>query len=161
MSRQTRNILVALVLGAALVLPGLAHAETYGRKLGLGLMLGNPLGGNIKGWVNDSQAIDGGIGLGFLGGEHLQVHATYLWHFEAVTEPSVDMDFYTGVGPALDVKEERKIPTYLYLRASAGLNFTFPKMEENGAPIDFFVEAAPLFGKGVKVDANLGARYWF
>ena len=60
-----------------------------------------------------------------------------------------------------EVKEERKIPTYLYLRASAGLNFTFPKMEENGAPIDFFVEAAPLFGKGVKVDANLGARYWF
>ena len=93
--RCWRTVLTIIVVVSAFVLPGLAHAETYGRKLGLGLMLGNPLGGNIKGWVSDTQAIDGGIGLGFLGGEHLQVHATYLWHFAAVSEPSVDMDFYT------------------------------------------------------------------
>jgi len=158
---RTRVFHFALLAGAILLTPTMVSADTYGSKLGLGFMLGNPLGGNIKGWVNDNQAIDGGIGLGFLGGEHLQVHATYLWHFDAVNEPSVDMKFYTGVGPALDIKENRKIPTYLYLRVSAGLNFTFQKLKENGAPIDFFVEAAPLFGKGVKVDANLGARYWF
>jgi len=160
-SFQLKHAVFSVFVCGLLMIPSMGHAETYGSKLGLGLMLGNPLGGNIKGWVNESQAIDGGIGLGFLGGEHLQVHATYLWHFDAVNEPTVDMLFYTGVGPALDIKENRRIPSYLYLRVSAGLNFTFPKLKENGAPIDFFVETAPLFGKEVKVDANLGARYWF
>ena len=75
--RKWRPLLAIVVIVGAFVLPGLAHADTYDRKLGLGLMLGNPLGGNIKGWVNESQAIDGGIGLGFLGGEHLQVCLLY------------------------------------------------------------------------------------
>ena len=138
-----------------------AAGETYGKRLGLGLMLGNPIGGNLKGWVNDSQAVDGGIGLGFIGGEHLQVHSTYLWHFDALDEETVEMNFYTGVGPSLDIKEDRRTPFLLFIRTVLGLNFTFAELERQNIPIDFFLEAAPQFGKTVKVDANLGARYWF
>ena len=153
-----------LAVAAAIVLclfPGSSSGETYDKKLGMGLMLGNPLGGNLKGWVNESQAIDGGIGLGFLGGEHLQVHATYLWHFDALKEKNVEMLFYAGTGPALDIKEDRRSPALLFLRVSAGLNFTFEELRKQKLPIDFFLEAAPQFGKSVKVDANLGVRYWF
>lgn len=142
-------------------LPLSAQADVYGKDFGMGLMLGNPLGINVKGYVSEDQAIDGGVGLGFLGGERLQVHATYLWHFQAVEENALDMFFYTGVGPAVDIKEKRRTPTLLFLRVSMGLAFTFSAFEEKGVPIDLFVETAPLFGKEVKIDANLGARYWF
>ena len=71
-------------------------SETYGSPMGVGLMLGNPLGMNMKIWVEDEQAIDGGFGLGFLGGEHLQVHSTYLFHFKGFKKETAEMKFYLG-----------------------------------------------------------------
>lgn len=136
--------------------------DTYGSTMGAGLMLGNPLGLNLKAWVAEEQAIDGGFGLGFLGGEHIQVHSTYLFHFEGFEKPTAAMKFYLGLGLAMDINENRKrTPLLLYLRPSAGLAFTFPELKAKDVPLDFFIEAAPLLGKDVKVDANLGARYWF
>jgi hypothetical protein len=126
-------------------------------------MLGNPLGVSVKGFLDDNQAIDGAVGLSFLGGERMQIHSTYLWHFEVVKTDALEMPFYTGVGPAIDFQENPKSSqtTFLYVRAPIGLAFYITELEEKDVPLDLFIESAVLLGGGVQIDLNLGARYYF
>ena len=161
LGRIGRIIPLAVMIFDPLLCPPAGLAKTYNKELGLGILLGNPTGGSLKAWMNETQAIDGAIGFGFLGGERLQIHSTYLWHFKGMRSDTVILNFYAGPGLALDVKESRRHPANLALRGAGGLVFEFDPWEKANAPVDLFIEAAVLLGAESNVDANLGARYWF
>src|SRR3954462_2363907 len=74
-------VLFAII--AAGVLGGQQHALAQSNHdFGLGLIIGDPTGVTMKGFVTQDTAIDGAIGFAVLGGEDLHVHADFLWHFE-------------------------------------------------------------------------------
>jgi hypothetical protein len=134
------------------------------RGFGLGLIIGNPTGVSGKGFLSPEHAIDGAVGFGLLGGEDLQLHADFLWHFPIKQWSSAALDLYLGVGPWLGFhghggRNERETDVSIGARAPFGLAVMFD------APFDVFLEVAAglrLVRKvGFHLDAAIGGRYWF
>lgn len=65
-------------------------------SLGLGLMIGSPLGVSGKYWLGGSDAIDVGLGLG----PGLRLQGSYLWGLSQLLSNPRDaqLDLYVGVG---------------------------------------------------------------
>lgn len=148
----------AIVVFALAVNAGRAQAQHYD-DFGLGLIIGDPTGVNLKYMLSEEMAVDGAIGFGILGGEHLHIHSDILWQFEIKQWPAGGLDFYLGVGPKLGIGHG-KYDILLGARGPIGISFLF-----TGAPIDIFLEAAAGLWIIEKVDfdldAAIGARYWF
>jgi hypothetical protein len=144
-------ILLAVATGSA--------AAQNTNDFGLGLILGDPTGANCKYMLSPEMAIDGAIGFGIIGGDHLNIHADFLWQFDIQQWPAGSLDLYLGVGPKLAVGRG-KTDLLLGARAPIGVSFLFSKV-----PIDIFLEVAiGLFiveEVDLDVDAAIGARYWF
>ena len=76
-----RPLLLVLSSLFSLALAPSAHAQRGG-DFGLGLIIGDPTGLSGKGFVSETNAIDFAVGFSFIHGDHLQLHADYLWHFD-------------------------------------------------------------------------------
>ena len=160
---HSRRILLAAELGLACLLLWEARPvqaqET--RDFGLGVIIGDPTGLSGKYFVSPEFAIDGAIGLGWIGGGHLHMHVDVLWHFEIERWSSARLDLYLGVGPKLAIKGKRHDDELrIGARAPFGMAMMFTE-----APFDVFVEVAAglwLVRKpGFDVDVAIGGRYWF
>jgi hypothetical protein len=145
----------------ALALP--THAQAQRRDFGLGLVIGDPTGLSVKGFLDDRQAIDGALGFGFIGDDHISLHADYLYHFDIKRWDIAMLDLYIGVGPKLGLHDHGpRDNTHILLgaRAPIGLALTFLE-----APFDIFLElAAGLWlveNVDLYLDAAIGGRYWF
>jgi hypothetical protein len=143
-------------LGALLVL-ALFSGEAFaqgGKKLGLGLILGNPTGGSAKYWLSETQAFD--AALGFSG--DLEMHADYLWHaWNAFPQPPQGkLGLYLGAGPRLELKDDNEFG----IRGVFGATYLVDKY-----PWDVFLEVVPVLrvtpGPSMGLDAALGGRYYF
>lgn len=159
------SLLLAMIAVGVLGGSGRAFAQSD-RGFGLGLIIGDPTGVTMKGFLTPETAIDGAVGFGLLGGEDLHVHADFLWHFEIKRWDSAALSLYLGVGPELgfhfhdhpngrDDHDDVRIGA----RAPFGLAMMFD------APFDVFLEVAAglwLVEKvGFHLDAAIGGRYWF
>ena len=139
-------------------------AAQRGGDFGLGLVIGDPTGLSGKAFVSETNAIDFAVGLGFIGGDHLHVHADYLWHFDVKRWPAEQLDLYLGVGPKLGIGfghgANHGDRVGLGARAPFGLAMRFLE-----APFDVFVEVAAglwlIPDPGFDLDAAIGGRYWF
>ena len=161
--RSGRFLLVAFFALTPLAASGTAAAQ-YDRGFGLGLIIGDPTGVSMKGFMTPETAIDGAVGFGLLGGEDLHVHADFLWHFEVQRWDSAKLDLYLGVGPELGVHfHDHPRDDHNDLRIGARGPFGLSVMFD--APFDVFLEVAAglwLIDKvGFHLDAAIGARYWF
>lgn len=67
--------LIAFILGCALLT---AHAQDRG--FGLGIIIGEPTGVSVKGWLSDERAIDGALAWSLFGHSWFSAHADYLFH---------------------------------------------------------------------------------
>jgi len=174
MTKKTRNplFLVSLVAVSllALTLPGLASAQEVGtsRNFGLGLALGSPSGLSAEYYLNQKNALQATLGLGFVGGNHLNVTVDYLFHHNLMGQGAFKLDAYIGLGGFFyswfdddegegnDDKEAFGIGA----RVPLGLDMIFTKL-----PIDIYLEVAPGFAlvgrTGFGVSGALGFRYFF
>ena len=132
--------ILALLAASAGVVPARATASTTGgasggQELGLGIILGQPIGGTAKLWLDDHLAVDAGIGLddgnvGFWG--------DILWHdWTLLPQPSRGrLGLYLGTGPQLRTGDDERFG----VRAIGGISY-----RPAGHPLELYAEAGPLF----------------
>ncbi|HWO21170.1 MAG TPA: hypothetical protein VNO30_20520 [Kofleriaceae bacterium] len=134
--------------------------------LGVGLMIGEPLGVCGRLYLKDDQAIQAAIGASFFGGG-VQLHADYAFH-PYIVQSRESFVLATYVGPGVRIIQyggDEATGGYfaLGLRAVGGLLFDFKN------PLDAFFEVAGVFeygfadgqGVGFAFNAAAGVRYYF
>lgn len=129
-------------------------------KLGVGVMVGEPSGGNLKFWLTDTLALDGAIGWSFRDDTDLYLHSDILWHYFNVSSASQGrLAFYTGAGGLVRFRDNHRDDEF-GIRMPLGVSYTFEK-----SPMDVFVEFAPAIDLSPNVRADftggIGIRYWF
>jgi len=139
----------------------ISSSFVFGQKsgLGLGLMLGEPSGLAGKYWLSESNALDFGIGAGFLGDNSgLSFHADYLYHVSDLIKWKYKTIFYYGFGIRMRFPSDSE--TTFGVRGVAGA-----LMIVKNLPIDVFFELAPSFRllptTGLDFDIAIGGRYYF
>lgn len=157
--------MIAVLLAAQSLDPSPGAAQSD-RDFGLGLIIGDPTGVSMKGFLSEDTAIDGAVGIELIGGDDLHVHADFLWHFDIKQWSSARLDLYLGVGPTLGFHDgggkghDDDGHLHLGARGPFGLAVTF-----NPARFDVFLEVAAKLHLIDKVrfglDAAIGGRYWF
>ena len=185
---RARTLAATLVAAGTLALPmgvSTAHATEvgYGRRYGVGIILGDPTGVSGKAWLTSTNAIDiglGGYGYGYRGGcfrdaagrpvcdrgwgqRTLSVHADYLWQSKIVAGAVAQLDWHLGAGArALFLNDPCAFDCWeAGVRAPVGLDVTFTRPSF----LEVFFELAPalylipsaFFG----FDGGLGARAYF
>jgi hypothetical protein len=126
---------------------------------GSGVMLGEPSGLSGKYWLDDSHAVDFGIGTGLFGASSgLSVHADYLYHIKDLFKLKYKLPVYYGFG--LRMRFPYNSQMYVGVRGTVGLLMYLKKF-----PIDVFFEIAPSFRllptTGLDIDIAIGSRYYF
>lgn len=170
-----RTALVILVL-AAVATPALADDdEPKGEKgrpvdkgnIGVGIIVGEPVGICAKLYLRDDRAIQAAIGSAFIANGY-QIHADYVFHPWILQDRDLFvMPVYLGPGLRfIDYSGGTNAPSHVAtgLRAVVGMLFDFKTV-----PLDAFLEVAGILqydfgmGKGVGVTMNAGAglRYYF
>src|SRR5262245_7130282 len=133
--------------------------------LGVGLMIGEPVGVCGRLYVQDDQAIQGAIGAAFVGGG-FQLHGDYVFHpYIIQTRDSFVLATYVGPGVRIIDYRGGQAGDFvaLGLRAVGGLLFDFKN------PLDAFVEIAGIAeygfksgeGFGLAINFAAGVRYYF
>jgi hypothetical protein len=172
----TAYIPICLIYCLLTFLASSLYAQRPAGDFGFGLILGDPLGGTVKYWVNATNAIDADIGESYFGAPRIDVD--YLWHFNSFNSRVVLL--YGGIGGAVGFgsgygyygvfykRDDEGHPFYYRtynsdvgfgIRAIFGLNIV-PKR----TPLEFFIQAGPLIGIlpafGVGFDLALGVRFY-
>ena len=128
-----------------------------GRGLGLGLMIGEPTGISVKGWVTNSGAIDLGIGYPSLSNTQGTVlSADYLWHSHIFRSREYFPLFY-GIGGIFGVSSGTDI---MGARGVLGIAW-WP----HHSSLDIFFQLQPtLYFKPIsqfEFDFGFGVRVFF
>jgi len=150
-----KRLFLFLALGGIFIFSNVKAQES---KFGLGVMLGAPTGFSAKYWLNEDNALDFGLAYSFVeNGNALSLHSDYLYH-EQHWFPQFDrLDFYYGFGARI---RSNKDQTSFGIRGVVGLDLMLKT-----APIDIFIEIAPVFklipGTALNLDCAIGARYYF
>jgi len=140
------------------LLLGGAPLLSQDRGFGLGIIIGEPTGISFKGWVNERNAIDGGLAWSFTRNGSVHVHADYLWHSFRVFQTQERIPIYYGIGGRIRTGHNEE--AQLGVRVPVGIGYLF-----KDAPVDLFFEIAPIVDLAPKTEleanAGLGARFWF
>jgi Protein of unknown function (DUF3996)/Outer membrane protein beta-barrel domain len=145
------------------------------KTFGLGLEFGTPSGLTAKYFLNESNALQ--FGLGWYNGYYndyygLHVYGDYLWHpLSLVSASAFELPLFVGVGLQFNSFEDRRDRVYddgtgFGIRIPVGLAFDF-----NRVPLDIFFQVVPSFNfysgfdnrssSGFWIDGSIGIRYWF
>jgi opacity protein-like surface antigen len=134
--------LIGAVLLAALAL---SASPAAAQEVGVGVVLGEPIGGTAKLWLSDALAAD--AGLGFSAG-NVGFWADALWHdWTLLPQPSNGrLGLYLGAGPQIRAGDDSRFG----IRAIAGASY-----RPTEHPLELFAEAGPLFRltQGGQIDA--------
>ena len=149
----------------------LLKAQSTG--FGAGIMVGEPTGVSVKGWISGDRAIAGGLAWSLRGASYFSVHADYLFHnMELIKLNKGRLPLYYGPGVRLrswtsDRYWDRgRWNDYDGSRARLGVRFPvgLDYLPEN-SPVDVFLEIVPaldlLPSTSFDVGAAIGVRYWF
>ena len=156
-----RLFLPILMAGAVLAaaVPARPQQVPTPRSLGLGIMVGDPSGLNLKSWTGRRTAFDVGLAWSFVGNSSLQIHADLLFHEFGQFRPRRGrLGLYYGLGGR--VKTTKDEETILSVRIPLGLTYIFER-----APLDLFFELVPLLDLTPEtrgdVQGAIGIRYYF
>ncbi len=162
-----------IILIAALIsLTSQTRAQSSG--FGLGIMLGEPTGISMKGWVGPTRAIDGALAWNFWNGSYLHLHADYLFHNMDLIHvakgklalyygPGLRIESWTGDGywdrgGHWDGVDGSRVD--LAFRFPVGLDYL-----PAATPLDVFLEIVPTLeltpASWLEFDGGIGVRYWF
>ncbi len=157
--------LIVLALAATVCYTTPASAQG---KFGVGFGFGEPTGISWKYRINESNAVDGGIG--FSPYNDFRFHVDYLWQAYPFTERHLSL--YYGVGAVVGSgRNGYYVPYrggYLFTRdeigfaarVPVGLSYLIPR-----SPLDLYVEFAPMViftpASDFAADGALGIRFYF
>lgn len=131
-------------------------AQSKGEK-GIGLMIGDPTGVTFKSWTSSKTAFDLGAAWSLENNGGISIHGDYLWHSWFDVDKG-NFAFYYGVGARARFIENED--SSVGVRIPLGVNYLF-----EDAPLDLFVEIAPIVDLIPDTDANgdgaIGIRYYF
>jgi hypothetical protein len=134
------------------------HLLSQGHGTGVGIIIGEPTGISIKGWLSSKSALDAGLAWSFTHEASIHVHADYLIHSFDVFDRPNGLNLYYGIGGRIKVGNDEK--ARIGMRMVGGLDYMF-----RTAPFDLFLEIAPIldFVPETKLNANagFGARFFF
>lgn len=122
---------------------------------GAGVLLGEPIGPNVKYWINSHAAVD--FGLGFH--DDLAVYSDFLWHdWKILPQPGKGkLGGYLGLGARY---EETEGNDKFGFRTVAGADYWIESY-----PIEVYLEVAPVFqispDTDTELDGGIGVRYYF
>ncbi|EKD42359.1 MAG: hypothetical protein ACD_73C00190G0002 [uncultured bacterium] len=144
----------------------LASPEKYGpegKRLGVGISLGEPMEATVKGYIWDNLALQGGFGWSLVEeGLVADVDATYdLFDLSSGSGQS-SLPVFVGLGFKLgfDQGGADDGKTHAVFRAPIGVS-----LQLKDDPLEFFIQAAPgiEFNPQTEFDitAGIGARYYF
>lgn len=140
------------------ILLAVTTAPAQQKGFGLGIILGEPTGISAKGWVSQTNAVDGGLAWSFVHETSFHIHADYLWHFFHVFKTTETIPLYIGLGGR--IKTGRTENARIGVRVSGGIEYIF-----RNAPVDIFLEVAPIIDLAPSTDldgnAGFGARFYF
>ncbi|HBB66547.1 MAG: hypothetical protein A2X28_07955 [Elusimicrobia bacterium GWA2_56_46] len=121
---------------------------------GAGVVLGDPSGATAKLWLDDSRALDMGLGLD----GDVTLYGDYLWHsWKVLPQPAKGrLPVYLGLGAQLGDDHH----SGLGLRAVAGAAYWLPR-----DTVEIFLDIVPVFflshDDAAEVNVNIGLRYYF
>ncbi len=169
MLNVTPTLRSAMIAAAALI--GLSVSTPVDAKkpgpFGIGVMLGDPSGVSGKVYLQDTMALDFGVGVGFFGGNNFHTHADLLFQYGLRSFSAGQLDWFIGGGPKFSFfwsgrgnGNGNRARSALGGRGAAGLSWTFKH-----APVELFMEAAAGFWLvdfvAFDFDGSVGARYYF
>ena len=148
------------VIGTLMLMnASISFAQSSGT--GLGIMLGEPTGVNLKSWISSSSAFDVGLAWSFTHEGSMHIHADYLYHNYNLI--SSNIPFYVGIGGRIKLhnsEDKSESDARIGVRVPIGLDFFVRDM-----PIDIFVEIAPIVDLSPSTEATVnggvGFRYFF
>jgi hypothetical protein len=139
------------------VISNISHAQET--DYGVGLMVGEPTGLSGKVWLDETQAVDFGIGAGFFGeGAGFTIHSDYLYHIKNLFDLKYKLPMYYGFGVRMRFPSNSKFN--FGVRGVLGVMMYLKEI-----PVDVFLEASPSFRllptTGLDLDIAIGGRYYF
>ena len=147
---------LAVVIFSLIILIS-GYSLSQDKKMGAGIILGEPTGLSFKYWLTGTTALDAGLTWSFIDENAFQIQADYLIHnFKLFNIPNGNLPFYFGIGGRLKFSNEVK----LGVRVPLGIAYIF--LDE---PIDVFLEVVPILDLLPETDftisAAIGGRYFF
>ena len=150
-----KEYLITLLI-ALLIIP--VSGLSQQRGFGAGIILGEPSGLSLKGWLTQKTAIDFGLAWSFVDKVSLHIHGDYLIHSYNVFETKENIPLYYGIGGRIKTVADKD--ARIGLRLVGGIGYIF-----KDATFDLFLEVAPVLDLVPKteasVNAGIGARYFF
>ena len=135
------------------------RASGQEKGFGAGIIIGEPTGFSLKGWLSETNALDAGIAWSFASPSSFHLHADYLWHSFHVFKTTETIPLYYGVGGRIKTGDGHD-DTRVGVRVVVGLDYIF-----RNAPVDIFIEVAPILDFAPKTELNgnggIGVRLWF
>ncbi len=124
------------------------------QDIGIGTMLGQPMGVTAKYWTSSSVAVDAAMGYHF--NHNFDMHADMLWHtFSSFDISNGRLPFYVGLGARTLLGDDNQLGARLPFGASY-----LPSSD----PIELFVELAPVVELvpdiGLDIDGIVGIRVY-
>ena len=150
---MTKSIFI--IIGFLVLFSGLNYSQD--KKIGAGIIVGEPTGLSFKYWLTEKTAVDAGLAWSFVDENAVQIQADYLIHnFNLIKVSKGKLPFYFGIGGRLKFSTD----VILGVRVPLGLAYLF-----SDEPIDIFLEIVPILDLLPKTDftisAAIGGRYFF
>jgi len=151
---KTKCIVVLLIVFLAMNV----HAADR-KKIGIGVILGEPTGITGKFMIDDTNAIDMGAGWETSGDNRLHIYGDYLYHlYDMIKVPKGLLPLYFGVGARMVFHEDDD--NEFGIRFPVGIEYVFEDL-----PLGAFVEVVPVLDltpdTEIDLEAGTGIRFFF
>ena len=151
-----------LILALVAAVAGTLSAQTgrSGGNTGLGIIFGEPTGVSFKYWTGRTVAIDAAAAWSFVNGGSFQIQSDLLFHsFDLFRVEKGRMALFYGFGGRFKTKTDTE-GARLSFRVPIGISYEFER-----APVELFLEVAPMLDVTPKTQGNVGGgigfRYYF
>jgi len=145
---------------ALLVTTAMGTASAQEKNVGLGFIIGEPTGIDVKFNLNKVHALEFALAWSLSDENDLHIQGDYLWHKYDVIDlnNSDEMPLFFGIGGRIILREHPD--DVVGVRFPVGLDYIFANY-----PFDIFVEIVPILDLAPDTDFDLegaiGARFWF
>ncbi len=149
----------AVVLSFLTVFLAVSALAIEGRKVGIGVIAGEPTGITGKYMIDNNSAVDAGVGWKTSGDDGFHIYGDYLYHFYNLFEVGVGkLPMYVGGGARLIYRENKD--NKFGIRIPVGFEYLFDNM-----PLAAFLELVPVMNLTPDTDFDLeggvGMRFLF
>ena len=164
---EMRTLVLIVLMGTS------AFTRAQSSGFGAGIILGEPTGISLKGWISGERAVAGAVAWSLREGSYFSIHADYLFHnMDLIKLGKGRMPLYYGPGLRLrswnDNRYWRHGHWYTEDHGRLGLGVRFPvglAYLPAKAPVDIFLELVPgldlVPSTEFDITGAIGARYWF